>query len=304
MKDKLNEKIRNFLLNYSFVFNKLSADKIGAFAAQAAFFIIISFFPFIMFLTAVIQHIPIIQNSIVDISTNLLPDTIQTFLLSLIEEIFIQKSSGTFLSITVITTLWAASKAAYALMMGINVVYDVKKTKSYFLNRIIAFFYTILFEAIIVAALIFLVFGDLIMQWVITHLEVYFDIPTVLNLKTIIGFFILSAFFLIIYVIIPNKKVSIKHQMPGALIAAISWLIFSYIFSFYIENFANYTRLYGSITGIIIFMLWLYSCMYILLIGGEINVLLERYQYKFAWIGRLFFFKDKKDKKNKHKLIN
>jgi membrane protein len=82
-------------------------------------------------------------------------------------------------------------------------------------------------------------------------------------------------FFLAIYVVIPNRKTKISKELPGALVCACGWMGFSYAFSYYIDHYSNYTSMYGSLTTIVLFMLWLYFCMYILFIGAEINVLFQ-----------------------------
>ena len=74
----------------------------------------------------------------------------------------------------------------------------------------------------------------------------------------------------------PNRKAGIFGQIPGALVAAVGWLLFSLLFALYVDRFSNYTSLYGGLSAIVVFMLWLYVCMYILLLGGEINLLVGR----------------------------
>ncbi len=81
----------------------------------------------------------------------------------------------------------------------------------------------------------------------------------------------LILFFWVIYVFLPNKKRRAKYQLPGAVFAAAAWMIFSGIFSVYVDKYNNYSSFYGTMTTIALIMVWLYGCMYVLFIGGIIN---------------------------------
>jgi len=96
----------------------------------------------------------------------------------------------------------------------------------------------------------------------------------IISIRTVALLVALSIFFLIIYLVIPNRKSNFFYELPGALLSAVGWTGFSYLFSFYIDNMGNYSYTYGSLTAIIICMLWLYACMYIMFIGAEVNVVL------------------------------
>ena len=76
-------------------------------------------------------------------------------------------------------------------------------------------------------------------------------------------------------IIIPNRKTRVIRELPGAIISAAGWILFSYAYSFYIDNMSNFSYMYGSLTAIVLCMLWLYFCMYIMFVGAEINVVLQ-----------------------------
>ena len=97
----------------------------------------------------------------------------------------------------------------------------------------------------------------------------------IISLRTAVGLGVLIFFFLLIFISLPNRKTGILRELPGAIIAAAGWVGFSFLFSFYVDNLSNYTAIYGSLTTIVLCMLWLYACMYILYIGAEVNALLD-----------------------------
>lgn len=108
------------------------------------------------------------------------------------------------------------------------------------------------------------------------------SIPTLTNIsvlivciRTALSIVVLILFFALIYKALPDKKLSFRRQIPGAIFATAGWLIFSYLFNIYINNFSNYSYIYGSLTAIILFMLWMYFCMIILLAGAELNIIID-----------------------------
>ena len=96
-------------------------------------------------------------------------------------------------------------------------------------------------------------------------------IGSVVDYRLVICLPVLILFFWVIYVFLPNKKHRAKYQLPGAIFAAAAWMIFSGIFSVYVDKYNNYSSFYGTMTTIALIMVWLYGCMYVLFIGGIIN---------------------------------
>jgi len=97
----------------------------------------------------------------------------------------------------------------------------------------------------------------------------------VISMRTGIALVVLAIFFLVLYKVVPNRKASFKSQIPGAVISAVAWSLFSLGFSFYLDYFDGMSNMYGSLTTIMLVMLWMYFCMCIVLIGAEINAYFE-----------------------------
>lgn len=259
-------KIRTFLA-------KLRDDSISAFAAQAAFFIILSFFPFAMFLLTLLNYLPVSAEDLRLFVMELFPETINNFLDTIFTEL-IEKSSGTVLSVTVIAALWSASRGMLALVRGLNAVYGHKETRNYFLIRSVSMLYTLGFAALLLITLILLVFGNRLYEFIIRQLPFLGDFALIImSLRTLVTMAVLTIFFLLFYLVIPNRKSTLLRELPGAVLSAGGWLGFSFLFSVYIDNLKGYTYTYGSLTALAICMLWLYFCMYILFLGAELNML-------------------------------
>lgn len=253
---------------------KLREDSISAFAAQAAFFIILSFFPFVMFLLTLLNYLPVSAEALYNFISDICPDTINNILTTIFSELA-DKSSGTLLSVTVLAALWSGSRGMLSLVRGLNAVYQHKETRNYFLIRGVSVLYTFGFAIMLIATLVLLVFGNSLYHFIINKLPFLGDLALIImSLRSLVTMAILTLFFLVMYLMIPNRKSKLLKELPGAVLTAGGWMGFSFLFSFYINHLDGYSYTYGSLTTLAICMLWLYSCMYILFIGAEFNMLL------------------------------
>ncbi|MBQ1392454.1 MAG: YihY/virulence factor BrkB family protein [Lachnospiraceae bacterium] len=254
---------------------KMKEDCVSAYAAQASFYIMMSAFPFIMFLLTMLQYLPLTEKDLISMVTQWLPDTFSPFLVHIIQEIY-TSSTTTLLSITIITTLWAASKSFYALIYGLDSVYGIPENRNYFVLRIRATIYTVVFAFLLLATLLLLAFGNSIVHAINSYFPALEDATLlVISIRASSAMCILILFFLYMYIVIPNRKSNVLAELPGAIASAAGWIGFSYLYSFYIDHMGNFSNTYGSLTAIVLLMLWIYFCMYMLLIGGEINVFIQ-----------------------------
>lgn len=271
--------MQSIINSVQLITRKIRDDNISAFSAQAALFIIVSFFPFTMLLLSILQYTPLTRSALMTIFNQALPTGINSMVISIIDEIYRSSLSITLISVTAITTLWSAGKGFLAIIRGLNSVYEIKESRNYFFLRITATIYTLVFAFMIIGTITLFVFGNQLYLWVTNKFTVLKDLALlIISLRTLVGLVVLIVFFLIIYIVIPNRKTRLYNQLPGAIVSAAGWMGFSYAFSFYIDNFSNYSSMYGSLTAIVLFILWLYFCMYILFIGAEVNIALERKQ--------------------------
>lgn len=272
---------------------RLQEHALTAFSAQSAFFIIISFFPFAMLLLTLLEYIPLPISKTTDFIVGILPHSINDYVVSILGEIH-TKASGALISITAVTALWSASKGMLAMTRGMNSVYGITEKRNYVKLRIMAVVHTLIFIVILLAMLVVMVFGNALHKWIAKYIPVIADvIAKIIDLRGIGGFALLVVFFTVLYIFLPDRRSNFFKELPGAIFSAVGWIAFSFLYAFYIDNIANYSYLYGSLTAIVLLMLWLYICMYILFLGGEINCLLAEKNL----IRRL------KDRKKNHKKL-
>ena len=248
-------------------------DSVSAYSAQAAFFIIISAFPMIMLLLTMLRFLPYFSGGVPIIRISFLPDDVNAFVQTMLQEI-IDNSSNMVISISAITAVWSSSTGIYSIMLGLTAAYSIKETRGYIRMRSLAILYTLVFLIMIIAALGVLVFGKSIYHALMNYLPFAANHVAIISngIRWLLGFGVLVLFFVISYIAVPHRKSTVMEELPGALVSAVGWTTFSYLYAYYIENFANYANVYGSLTAVVLLMLWLYFCMFIMLVGAEINV--------------------------------
>lgn len=284
----MNAKLKTAFLELAGFVRKMGRDAVGAFAAQSAFFIILSFFPFVMLLLTLLQYLPFSQQELSHFTLGFLPNDVDNLVQTVINELY-SKASGTVISITAVVALWSAAKGIMALTKGLNVVYDIDETRNYFALRLRAMLYTLAFVVILIVTLGVLVFGSSIYHWLIERIPSKLDMALrIISLRSLVGFALLTVFFLLMYLFLPNRRTRIRDELPGAVVSSCGWLAFSYIYSYYIEHLGNFSYLYGSLTAVVLLILWLYFCMYILFFGAELNVFFREWRQRHClhWFHR------------------
>lgn len=272
----MSEKKENriFLLLTGFM-KRTEQDHIGAYAAQAAYFLIMSFIPFVLFLSACVRYTPLTYATVRRAIMGFVPVNLQEFVLGIVAQVYYKNAA--VVPITAILALWSSGKGMQALMNGLNTIYHVQETRNWLINRIYSVFYTFLFIVALIASLLLLVMGNLIQAALVKYVPFLGEIiGRVISARTFLVFVVLFLVFLVLFKAIPNRKATLKSQVPGALLTAIAWSLFSYFFSIYFTFFPNFSNMYGNMTAIIMVMLWLYFCMNLLLYGAEVNAYFEK----------------------------
>ena len=271
-KERKNSRAVKIIKEFS---ERIMGDHVGAYAAQSAFFILLSFIPFMMLLLNIIQYTPLTEEAVSSAVMSIIPEDFHGVVKTIIMEIY--RRSSAILPVSAIIALWPAGKAITSLTYGLNTVYHVKETRNYFVNRLRSMLFTLFFIGAFLVTLVLMVFGRSIQQALTEYFPAVAEFTgMLLSLRTVITMAAPMFTFVLMYRFVPNRKVSFESQIPGALVTTISWQILSVGFSFYLEYFPGVTRMYGNLTTMILLMLWVYFCMYLVLVGAEINDWFER----------------------------
>ncbi len=260
---------------------KMRQDHITAFAAQAAFFTVLATFPFIMFILYLTRFLPINQADILLACKEYLPAQYSSFVVSIINMVFVQQSTA-FLSFNLVSLLWSASKGVAAMIGGLNSVYEIDEDRNFLIMRVLSSVYLIIFAAGLLISMILLLFGNTML----IYLYYWFPFLKSMNRvffigRVIISFTIFVVLFLLIYRFLPSQRMRFREVIPGSVFAAAGWIGCSFVFSLYYGNFTTVLNMYGNLTGLLLALMWLYLCMILLFVGGEINYHLYHNAYYY-----------------------
>lgn len=257
-----------FMIGRDFT-RQLAKDNISAYAASIAFFLFLSLFPMLLLICTIIPYTTVSEADLMRIITENVPEYLNSFVTAQIAYLY-DKSPGV-MSISAVVTVWSAAKGVLALMRGLNAVNGVVEDRHYILLRLQASVYTVIMLVATVFSLVIMVFGNMakgILMRYIPRLTLLLN--HLANFRFLFTWLVLTVFFTLLYTWIPNKKMRFKYQIPGAGFAAVAWSAFSYFFSIYVDRFNGF-GMYGSLATISIIMVWLYCCMYIVMIGANMN---------------------------------
>lgn len=264
--------IKNKIVNIA---RTIARDNVYMYAAQASFYIIISSIPFIMMLLSLAKFIlPVSESDIMIIAAPFLPEVVLPYFENIIHEIFF-KVSGSVISLSAISSIWTASRGIQAIERGTRNVYHSPRRPMILGDILASILYTFTFIFIMILFLTAFVFGNSIINFLELKSGIWhFIFSRTAWLKWIFSFILLTLSFSLIYMTFSGKRLRPKNHVHGAIFTTTVWMLFSFLFSFYIENFANYSYIYGSLAALVLIMLWVYCCMIIFLIGGEINMMI------------------------------
>ncbi|MGY3189845.1 YihY/virulence factor BrkB family protein [Lysinibacillus sp. TE18511] len=256
---------------------RLQRVEVSALAAQLAYFFLLSFFPLLIVLVTLLPYLNFDTTQVYAFLVNVMPDEVYRLIEDTLNEILTIRNSS-LLSIGVLGTIWSASKGVNALIRALNKAYDTE-TRGSIIDRGLSLVFTIAFVIVIAVALLLPVFGQQIGHFLfsIVGIEEQFEIVWE-RLRWSMPLLLIFIVLMGIYWVVPNTSPRLKliGVWPGALFSTLAWLAVTYVFSFYISNFANYSATYGSIGGVIILMLWLYFTGIILIFGGILNATMQK----------------------------
>lgn len=269
------KKVKKILREIINLIQKIPEHHVAAYAAQSAYFFILSLIPIILLLMTLVQYTPVTKADVMTAVLQIFPTNINTMLTSIVNQVYNQ-SMG-IIPVTVLVALWSAGKGVLALATALNTMFGCPETRNYIYIRLRATVYTVLFVMMLIVMLVVAVFGNTLYDFLTGYVPLIERISGLLLwLKTFVAPALLTILFLYVYKYLPNSnEIVLREQIPGALFAAAGWMACSWLFSVYLDWFQGFSSMYGSLTTIILIMLWMYFSMYCILLGGELNVMLQ-----------------------------
>lgn len=249
----------------------LKPIRIQLHSAYTCFFLILSLFPGLLLFLGLLRYTSLGVEDLMALLSGFLPDSLLPMVQTLASASY-RHSSGLVVSVSVVAALYSASRGMFGILGGLHAVYDVGREKGYFHKKVLSMAYTAIFLMLLAATLVLHIFGNAILDylWMTTDPGLM-TILRVVDFRSVLLLVLLSSLFASMYALLPGRRNRLLHSLPGAITAATLWLIFSRLFSIYVEHFTVYTNIYGSVYALALGMLWLYFCICIFFYGGALN---------------------------------
>jgi membrane protein len=262
------------------LWREINEDNCWGLAAQQSYYFLLAFFPFLIFLVALVSFIPVDPGLLDDILTGLqglLPDTAYVMVSQILLDLVNSGDTGV-LGFGLALTLWSASRALIGMTGVLNGAYEVRETRSFFLLQGLALGVTILVSIFVIVAAVLLFFGDRLIDLLLAVRPLEDQEALRITLRRtyttarwLLVFLFLNIGLQIVYFTLPARRLPWKLISPGSLVATLLWIGASMGFRFYVDGFADYQRVYGSLGALIVLMFWFYISSLLLLVGGEID---------------------------------
>ena len=236
---------------------EIKKDDMFSAANDLTYKIFFSAFPFAIFLMSVAGFLNLDENLISERIINILPDIIKAHAGSFIKSIS-EGRSANILSFSLVISVWSASSGFRTAVRSINKAYGLKDKRGLFYKFLVSIALVLIFGGIIILCFVLLIFGDNILNYIISLVILFFSVILINKIA-----------------LLKNKRPRLKDLFYGSLFTCAAWISASALFNIYIDKFANYPAVYGSVGAVIALMLWINIMCISLLIGSEINVVLE-----------------------------
>jgi len=257
---------------------RIRDDDVPGLSAQLTFYLLLSLFPFLLFLLNILSLTDVPINAYTVNITRFMPEDVAKFFRGLIAEMQSVKSPA-LLSVSAVITLWSASRGVQAISHCLNKACDTEENRPFWQVSVITMFFTVCLAVLVMVTLLLLIFGGVLGEslfGLFAGERVFRRLWTVLRYAVpIAGMFLV---FFLLYKYVPNCRLTRRDVMPGALFSTFGWIAVSLVFAVYINHFASFTRIYGSLGAVIILLIWLYLSSVVLLLGGEINATLAYFR--------------------------
>ena len=251
-------------------------------AAELAFWFLLGFFPMLLSVTSIASMIgsaPRSQGMVMKYLGEVLPSTAST----LVRQVLAQTTGGGRAWFSLLFGLWSSSSATTGLIDALNAIYEVKENRPWWKSRLIAVILAIAMGMLLTATLIIVMYGPAFLRQVAPG-SAGFYVWKIAQWPTAALLLILALVGL--YRFAPNiPEQKWKWLLPGSIVAAVIWIAVSVLFKLYIRHFSHFGLLYGSLGTLIILMLWFYLSGAAILVGGEINAILEDAAAKHKVLG-------------------
>lgn len=240
-------------------------------SAYTCFFLILSLFPGLLLLLGLLRYTDLGPRELMGLLETVIPESLLPTAQALIENSY-RHSSGTVVTVSVLGTLYSASRGMFGILGGLDAIAPPPHQHGYLKRRGISILYNVSFLLVLLLSLMLYLGGLALADFLLmTTNPLLMALLSRLDLRSALLLTLQTVLFAAMYALLPGRRHSLRKCLPGAAMASVLWLLFSWLFSVYVEHFTGYTNIYGSIYALALGMLWLYFCITIFFYGAAWN---------------------------------
>ncbi|MBR3046434.1 MAG: YihY/virulence factor BrkB family protein [Oscillospiraceae bacterium] len=257
---------------------KFAADHLSAYAAQATFYLMLAVFPFTMLVCMASRMLPFLnEDTLLKLVRLLVPESYRALGVDLIDGYY-NENIGSAKFVLIIFLIWTASRLIQALMNGFNTSYGLRESRSQTLLRLIGCLYTIALCVMFVTLIVMYALGSRLIALILEHAPDFVLLELILKLtRNLATPLLLLLVFWLSYVILPSRKTKFRYEFPGALLTAVVWRCAAELYAIFLSrSLDRYNYVYGTLGGVVMMLIWLYTCVYVWFIGAELNGYIRR----------------------------
>ncbi len=259
------------------LFESVQRDFIFDIAAQQAYWALLSLFPFAIFVLTLIGYIPMhgLDREVLGVAHRLMPEMAAALFESTVAEV-VGKQRGWLLLISLLLALWSASAWMSGNITALNRAYRAKSARPFWKAKLLSLAITLGSAALIIISTVLLLTGPDLAHSVAAWFGVAGPVDAAWKIfRWPVSVAALMMAFAVLYWMLPNVRHPFRLFSPGAIVGILLWIAISMLFKIYAAHVSSYTQTYGTLGAAVVLMTWLYlSCLAVLL-GGEINGVLE-----------------------------
>lgn len=251
-------------------------DGVSEIGAQLTYYLILSVFPFLIFFLSILKFTPLADAGVLERLLAVLPGNTQKILYDIITEIM-KNGNFALLSFGAIGALWSSSNGIMSVIKSVNRAFDLDESRPFWKLRGLSILFTISLYIVLILAFSILIFGEVFFNLIfVSYTWPSFIIWKIL--KVFVPLLFMGIMLSFLYKFSPSIKdginVKFSETIPGSIFASIGIILYSALFSSYVNNFGNYSKSYGSIGGLIVLLIWIYSISIVIVLGAEVNATL------------------------------
>lgn len=255
----------------------LNEAEINVYAIVITYYFILAFFPLLIALGNLLPLLHLNLNGALPYIKEILPPDIYKLVMEYLPKDFMTQFNGGLLSISAIGTFWAISKGINGIQMSLDKAYGLQKQRMQIIRRLFSFLMVFILIFVVAVLILVMGFGQTILEFVLPRVGLEEEIlETFLALRWPITTSVLFVVLFMIYYLVPNVKNHFRAILPGTIFTTIGWLFMTQFFSLYVNYISKKLTSYGVIGSFILFILWLNIAATLIIIGGVINVTVQK----------------------------